>query len=78
MGVFFHLRYDFLVVKPALILLPKNDVGRRLVEPDPESVELLLDDLLVRHALSGGSTARKEIATDETNEKNGPENASTF
>lgn len=74
----FYLRYDFLVVKAALILLPKNDVGRRLVKPDAESVELLLDDLLVRHALGGGSMARKETAAAKKQKKNRPENASIF
>ena len=52
----FHLGNDLLVVKSALVLLPEDNVGRLLVQPDPESVELLLDHFLVRHALGGGST----------------------
>lgn len=47
-----HLGYSLLVVKPALILLAEDDVRRLLVESDAESVKFLLDNLLVRHALS--------------------------
>lgn len=66
---FFYLGYDLLVVKATLVLLPENDVGRRLVQPDAESVELLLDDLLVRHALAGGGTRENTAAVNKTKQK---------
>lgn len=47
-----YLRHGLLVVEAALVLLAEHDVRRLLVEPDAEAVELLLDNLLVRHALS--------------------------
>lgn len=46
-----HLWYYLLIVEPALVFLAEDNVWRLLVQSDAETVELLLDDLLVRHAL---------------------------
>ena len=49
-------------VDAALVLFPEVDCGRRLVEPDAKTLQLLLDQPLVRHRLEAVQHDVYEVA----------------
>ena len=57
-----RLRDELLESQTPLVLLPDRHVGRRLVEADPEVVQLALDQELVRHRLTRVQDDHDQVA----------------